>query len=47
MLTSTTLITATINGDSVKKLLFNGASYANIHTTSNGAGEIRGQIIKQ
>lgn len=40
-------ITATINGDSVKKLLFAGLAYANIHTTVNGGGEIRGQIFKQ
>lgn len=46
-LTSSTVITATINGDSLKKLLFAGKTYANIHTTSNGAGEIRGQILKQ
>ena len=46
-LTAATVITATINGDSLKKLLFAGKTYANIHTTSNGAGEIRGQITKQ
>jgi hypothetical protein len=47
LLTSATAITATINGDSLKKLLFAGKTYANIHTTSNSAGEIRGQITKQ
>ena len=46
-LTAATPITATINGDSLKKLLFAGMTYANIHTTSNPAGEIRGQITKQ
>jgi hypothetical protein len=40
-------ITATVNGDSLKKLLFAGLTYANIHTTNFGAGEIRGQITKQ
>lgn len=43
-------ITATVNGDSLKKLLFAGLTYANIHTaapTGFAAGEIRGQITKQ
>lgn len=40
-------ITTTMNGDSLKKLLFAGLTYANIHTTNFGAGEIRGQIAKQ
>lgn len=40
-------ITAAINGDSLKKLLFAGLTYANIHTANFGAGEIRGQILKQ
>ncbi|HET9425839.1 MAG TPA: CHRD domain-containing protein [Gemmatimonadaceae bacterium] len=47
VLSSGTAITSTINGDSLKKLLFAGLTYANIHTTSNPAGEIRGQITKQ
>ncbi len=46
-LTAATQITATVNGDSLKKLLFAGLTYANIHTTQNGGGEIRGQILKQ
>jgi len=46
-LNAATAITATINGDSLKKLLFAGLTYANIHTTNNGGGEIRGQIAKQ
>lgn len=46
-LTASNQITATINGDSLKKLLFAGLTYANIHTTQNPGGEIRGQIIKQ
>jgi hypothetical protein len=40
-------ITATVNGDSLKKLLLAGLTYANIHTVNYGGGEIRGQITKQ
>ena len=47
LLTAATQITATINGDSLKKLFFAGLTYANIHTTGFGGGEIRGQITKQ
>lgn len=47
VLTAATQITTTINGDSLKKLLFAGLTYANIHTVNNGPGEIRGQITKQ
>jgi hypothetical protein len=36
-----------INGDSLRKLLLGGLTYANLHTTANGGGEIRGQILKQ
>ena len=46
-LTAATTITGAINGDSLKKLLFAGLTYSNIHTTTNGGGEIRGQITKQ
>jgi hypothetical protein len=46
-LTAATQITATMNGDSLKKLLFAGLTYANLHTATNPGGEIRGQIIKQ
>ncbi len=46
-LTAATQLTNTINGDSLKKLLFAGLTYANVHTTQNGGGEIRGQIAKQ
>jgi hypothetical protein len=47
VLNSAVSFTAAINGDSLKKLLLAGATYANIHTTSNGGGEIRGQISKK
>lgn len=40
-------ITTTINGDSLRKLLFSNNTYVNIHTVTNGGGEIRGQVIKQ
>lgn len=46
-LVATNQITATMNGDSLKKLLFAGLTYANIHTTALPGGEIRGQITKQ
>jgi hypothetical protein len=38
---------AAVNGDSIRKLLLAGLSYANIHTVSNPGGEIRGQITKK
>ena len=47
VLNAATAITATMSGDSLKKLLFAGLTYANIHTTANAGGEIRGQITKQ
>jgi len=47
LLTAANQITATINGDSLKKLLFASLTYANIHTATNPGGEIRGQIVKQ
>ena len=46
-LTAATAITTTVNGDSLRKLLFAGKAYANIHTVNNPQGEIRGQITKQ
>ena len=47
VLNAATSITATMSGDSLKKLLFAGLTYANIHTTANPGGEVRGQITKQ
>jgi hypothetical protein len=46
-LNSALTLTAQINGDSLKKLLLAGAAYVNIHTVSNGGGEIRAQLIKK
>jgi len=37
----------TITGDSLRVLLNNGNAYTNVHTVNFGAGEIRGQIIRQ
>ena len=48
LLNNTVSFTATINGDSLRKLLFAGKTYANVHTTgANAGGEIRGQITLQ
>jgi CHRD domain len=46
-LNASTQISTTVNGDSLKKLLLAGLTYANIHTTLNGGGEIRAQLIKK
>jgi hypothetical protein len=45
LLTSATSFNATVNGDSLRKLLLAELTYANIHTATNPAGEIRGQIL--
>jgi hypothetical protein len=47
LMTAATAITSTMTGDSLKKLMFAGLTYSNIHTATNGGGEIRGQITKQ
>jgi hypothetical protein len=44
-LVASTTISQTVNGDSLKKLLLANKTYANIHTATNGAGEVRGQIV--
>ena len=46
-LTGTVNTTRGISGDSLRKLLDAGMTYANIHTATNGGGEIRGQIHRQ
>lgn len=43
-LNSSLQLTSTVNGDSLRKLLLAGLTYVNIHTATNPAGEIRGQI---
>jgi hypothetical protein len=40
-------ISATVSGDSLRKLLDAGLLYVNVHTTAHPAGEIRGQIVRQ
>jgi len=37
--------TSGVSADSLKKLLLAGHVYANIHTVTNGGGEIRAQIV--
>lgn len=46
-LTGTVNTTRGVTGDSLRKLLDAGMTYANIHTATNGGGEIRGQIHRQ
>jgi hypothetical protein len=40
-------LNAAVSGDSLLTLLNNGNAYVNIHTVTNGSGEIRGQVIRQ
>lgn len=41
------VITATVSGDSLVKLLNAGLLYVNVHTAANAGGEIRAQLMKQ
>jgi hypothetical protein len=41
------VITATVSGDSLRKLFDAGQLYVNVHTANVGSGEIRGQVTKQ
>src|SRR5438128_833592 len=43
-LTAATTVTTTVNGDSLRKLILAGLTYVNIHTSTNGGGEIRGPL---
>jgi hypothetical protein len=45
-LVPTLVLTGGVKGDSLEKLLLAGLTYANIHTSTNKGGEIRGQITK-
>jgi hypothetical protein len=45
-LNAATPISTTVNGDSLRKLILAGLTYANIHTVSNPGGEIRAQIVR-
>ncbi len=42
-----TVGSSTVTGDSLIVLLNAGLAYTNVHTAAFGAGEIRGQILKQ
>lgn len=37
----------TISGDSLRALLNNGNAYANVHNSTFGGGEVRGQLIRR
>lgn len=43
----TAIMTATVSGDSLVKLLNAGLLYVNVHTAANANGEIRTQLKKQ
>jgi hypothetical protein len=45
-LNSSLQLTATVNGDSLRKLILAGLTYVNIHTTANPGGEIRAQLVR-
>jgi hypothetical protein len=43
----TSALTGTINADSLIKLMNSGQAYVNVHSATNGGGEIRGWLAKQ
>jgi hypothetical protein len=45
--TTAAVVTATVSGDSLVKLLNAGLLYVNVHTAGNAGGEIRSQLKKQ
>jgi len=45
--TAATPPSLTISGDSLRKAIDAGQAYVNVHSSQYGAGEIRGQIVKQ
>ena len=46
-LTPALSLSTTVKGDSLEKLILGGLTYVNIHTATNGGGEIRGQLTKK
>jgi hypothetical protein len=46
-LSQTAAVTATVNTDSLAKLLELGRLYVDVHTASRPAGEIRGQLLRK
>jgi hypothetical protein len=40
-------VAAGISGDSLRKLFNAGEVYVNVHTVTNGSGELRGQITRE
>src|SRR5262249_44618567 len=47
VLSGTQTIGNGVSADSLRKLLLAGNAYVNIHTTSNGGGEIRAQVVRK
>ena len=45
--TFTSTNTTAISNDSLDVLMNTGNAYVNLHTSANGGGEIRGQLVKQ